>query len=661
MRWIIRVLAAIVVLLFLGLGTVLLIPAERIAEIAGNRISAATGRPVTITGEARPTLWPDLGVEIDGLQVANPSWAGSAPLISADKVNVGVAWSGLLSGNIHVNRAVFEGASITLVRAEDGSLSWEADEEASVGEPRAARRFGLEEAIIRDAQVRFEDREAGTDLSVTALNATLRLPDSDGAGMVSGTAQVNGVPMELETTIDGVAGLIAGEARPMQARLVWPEGRLAFDGTFGVDAAAAGRVELSAQDLSPLAALAGQDLPELPEGFGRDHVALAGEVRRAREGSLHLRDATLQLDETILQVAADLVPGEVRPMLRGTITGGEVSLPSALSGDALTEAGWSQEILDVSGLFNSDADLTVRVESLALGGLVLGEVDLRATVERGRLVFDIASIRAYEGQLAGQFVVNGRGGLSVGGDLILFDAALRPFLGAVAGYERLEGRGSASVEFLGVGDDLHTLMSGLEAEGDIAIGQGALLGLNLASLLDEPEATDAEGRTLFDRLTADFIVRDGVLMNEDLLLDAPWGEVRGAGEIDLGATTLDYTLAPAILRDAGRPAQAQIPIALTGTWAAPEVGPDLELLAEIERAAEAERRAAEARAAAEEEAELFPDLGTATDATPEPALEPAREESEPVVAFPEDIEQQLTDELISGVQELIFGDLGEVE
>lgn len=661
MRWIIRTLAAIVVLLFLAVVAFVLIPAERIAEIAGNRISAATGRPVTIQGEARPTLWPDLGVEIDGLRVENPSWAGSAPLIAAENVTVGIAWSGLFSGNIHVNRAVFDGALVNLVRAEDGRLSWMIDRETPDADPRAARRIGIEEALIRDAQVRFDDREAGTALSVTELNATWRLPDSDGAGMVAGTAHVNGVPMELETTIDGVAGLFSGDARPVQARLAWPDGNVSFDGTFGTQAASQGRVEISAQDLSPLVALTGRAMPEVPEGLGREHVALTGEVQRARAGSWHLRAATLRLDETTLQVAADLVPGEDRPMLRGTITGGEVSLPGVVSFDPMTEAGWSRDVLDVSGLFSSDADLTIRVGSLDLGGPTLGDIDLRATVERGRLVFDIASIQAYEGQLAGQFVVNGRGGLSVGGDLILANAALRPLLGALAGYERLEGRGSASIEFLGVGDDLHTIMDGLEAEADVVIGQGALLGLNLAALLDEPEEDAAEARTVFDRLSADFLVRDGVLINENLVLDAPWGEVRGAGEIDLGATTMDYTLAPALLRDAGGPAQAQVPIAITGTWSAPEVGPDLELLAEIERAEAAERRAAEARAAAAAEEDLFADPQAGADGAPASDPGAAREEDGATIAFPEGIEQQLTDELISGVQELIFGNLGEVE
>lgn len=663
MRWIFRVVGAVVVLLFLALGTILLIPAERIAEIASDRITQATGRSVTISGEARPTLWPDLGIVIEGLRVGNPTWAGAAPMIEAERVNVGVAWSGLFSGDVQVQRAVFEGAQILLVRAEDGRMSWDMSDGAaravaSDGEA-GSMQIGFDEAIIRGARVRYLDREGGADWDVSQLDATLRLPDAGGAVALEGNAQVNGVPLVLEATIDGASGLLVGEARPVMATLRWQGGSIGYEGAFALDATAEGAMNLSAEDLAPLVALAGGSMPDMPEGLGRNQIAVSGDVRLAQEGSLHLREGLVRLDETLLSVAADLVPGEDRPMLRGTITGGEIALPGLLEArDDAPEAGagWPRDIIDVSGLFATDADLTVRADNLDLGTVALSDIDLRARINRGRLVFDIASIRTYEGQLAGQFVINGRGGLSVGGDLILSDVALRPLLTAMADYERLEGTGSASLEFLGVGNDLHTIMDGLEAEGDVALGQGALLGLDLGGMLRnfDPSFQGEGQRTVYDRVTADFIVRDGVLQNEDLLLDAPWGEMRGAGEADLAAMTVDYTLIPGVLRDADGVATVRVPIAVTGSWTAPAIGPDLALLAEIELAEETARLEAEARAALEAEEDRVEEL--------------ARDGANELLGTdiqagdtPEDIEQQLTDEFILGVERLIFGNGDESE
>lgn len=655
MRWIFRILGAIAVLAFLALAVFLLIPAERIAQVASDRITQATGRVVTITGDARPTLWPDLGIVIEGLRIGNPAWAGDAPMIQADRVNVGVAWAGLFSGDIRVERAVLEGADIMLVRAADGRTSW--DMGGSDAEAGETRRFGFDEALIRGARVRYLDREAGADWNVAQLDATIRLPEAGGAVALAGDALVNGVPVVFDTTVDGVADLLAGGARPVDATLRWQGGSVTFAGQLALDATAQGAMELTAEDLGPLVALAGGAMPDLPRGLGRDRIAVTGDVRLAQEGSVHLRDGVVRLDDTVLNVAVDLVPGEDRPMLRGTITGGAIAVPGLMDseGNAAMD-GWPRETIDVSGLFTTDADLTVRAGSLDLGTVALSDIDLRATLTRGRLVFDIASIRTYEGHLAGRFVINGRGGLSVGGDLILADAALQPLLSAMAGYERLQGTGSASIEFLGVGNDLYTIMDGLEAEGDIALGAGALDGLDLGAMVRDFDPTlQGDGqRTVYDRMTADFIVRDGIARNEDLLLDAPWGEVRGAGEADLAAMTLDYTLIPGILRGDDGETALRVPLSITGSWSAPQVRPDLELLAEMELAAEAARLEEEARARLEAEEDRLEEL--------------ARERANEALGLdiqaddtPEDIQRTLEGELMEGVQRLIFGNGNETE
>ena len=102
--------------------------------------------------------------------------------------------------------------------------------------------------------------------------------------------------------------------------------------------------------------------------------------------------------------------------------------------------------------------------------------------------------------------------------------------------------------------------------------------------------------TLFDRVSGEFVVRDGVLGNDDMRLDAPWGVLLGAGDVDLAAMTLDYGLAPSELAE-------RTPVRIAGPWAAPEFGPDTEALTALQaraaQEAEAERQAAEDRAAAE--------------------------------------------------------------
>ena len=54
MRWIVRSVAALVLLVVLGAVAVLLIPAEKIAGLAVSRFNALTGRELVIEGAVRP-------------------------------------------------------------------------------------------------------------------------------------------------------------------------------------------------------------------------------------------------------------------------------------------------------------------------------------------------------------------------------------------------------------------------------------------------------------------------------------------------------------------------------------------------------------------------------------------------------------------------------
>jgi AsmA protein len=267
--------------------------------------------------------------------------------------------------------------------------------------------------------------------------------------------------------------------------------------------------------------------------------------------------------------------------------------------------GWPSDPIDVSGLFAADAELALRFASVDLGAADIGPVDLNATLDRGRLVFDIGRIEAYGGRLAGQAVGNGRSGLSVGGDLILAGVQLRPLLTQFAGQDRLEGTGNASLQFLGAGNDMATIMRSLEGQGDLSFGAGAILGLDLAGMIRNLDASyRGEGaQTVYDSITANFAIAGGVLTNDDLLLDAPWGEVRGAGRVDLGNRTLDYRVIPGVMRDDAGQAAVAVPVLIDGSWSSPRFRPDLEYLAEQEFLEQRDRLAEEAEARVIEERE----------------------------------------------------------
>lgn len=570
-------LALLVVVVFLAL------PAERLAQVALDRLAQETDREITIDAATRPTLWPDLMITVEGLEVANPEWAGPRPLLRAEEATLRVGWGAIFGrGDGAVDRVELAGAEMTLIRSGDGRMSWR--------NGTTLLPLVLREAVLREGRIRYEDVAAGRALDLRQVTARANLDEGDsGAAAFTASVMADGHVMELSGTITQAARFFEGAEQPMRLDLIWSEGRLQYNGRAAVGGGAEGAIEVEATDFAPVLSLLGREVPEVVARVSGDAVAVTGTLSVTEGGSLHLRDGRVGLGETELNAAFDLVPGEDRPLLRGTITGGRIGVGDALDLSTLVpDDAWSRAPYDVSGLFALDADLTVRAETLTLGALAFDGLDLRVGLTRGRLVFDIAHVGLAEGQLAGQFVINGRGGLSVGGDMLLANAQAALLLEALVGHAPLTGRGSASIAFLGVGGDLFSILDGLEGEGDLSLGQGRMAGVDLrgAAL----NATSRAEATEFDRLLSEFRIRGGVVIGEDLRLDAPWGSVIGEGRVDLAQREAAYRLAPDMWPERELP----VPVLITGPWGAFDVNPDPQALEARAAAAAAERaRAAE--------------------------------------------------------------------
>lgn len=663
MRWAFRAVGVVVSLLILGVAGLFLIPAERIAGIAAQQFEAATGRQLTIAGSVRPSIFPVIGARVENVTMANASWAESGPMLQAASVDLGLDLMALIRGTLVVRRFEAHGPRIVIERAADGRLNWlfEGVGDAAgtpAGGASGVHGLSLERAQISDASMRFIDRQTGSDMQFEAIELSLAMPQFDGPGDLAMSGRHGGQAFELEAHLGSVAGLLGGEVATLSAVLRAGGVSASFNGRGGLQPLAAeGRVSLEGQGLAPLVALAGGTGEPLPPGARP--LALSGQVTLAPAGSVHLREASLAFGANRLAMALDVAFDGERPRLSGDVSATSLDLTAFAGGGGGAEsggaAGWSREVIDASALGLMDASV-----GFTVGPVRTGIVDLELargvlSIDRARGVLDLREARLFDGTLRGEFVANNRSGLSVGGNLSASSVALLPLLRQLAGYERLSGTGGMELRFLGVGNSLDAIMRSLSGEGRLAVGQGEIIGFDLAGMLRNLDMSymGEDNRTIFQSLAGSFTIENGVLRNSDLAMEASRVSVTGRGTVDLGAQVLDYRVIPEALRNAETGQALRVPLIITGPWSAPRFRLDLEGLAEQRLREEAERLEVRAR---EEAARLEERARARIDQELQQRLGIERQEGERI----EDVvreggRERLEQELGRGLQRLLGG------
>lgn len=607
-RWILRSMAALLVLVLLAVGAVFLIPAERVAGLVVGQFKSLTGRDLVIEGSIRPSIWPVLGVKTGKVSMSNADWSDAGPMFQAEALEIAVDMAALIGGEVKVRAVEAVGPVLLLERAKDGRENWmfggASGGAVSTDTPGVGKDFTLDRALISDGSLTFVDHGTGTRLDLQALDLETAISDFDGPVQLTMAARKAGQPFTLDLTVGVFRDFLDGKIGPVEADFTAGKARARFVGQAGWNPMAAkGDLEADLGTLAEIAALAGAAAPALPPGLGAGGVTVKGAVTLTDKGSAHLRGGTVVLDETVLAVDADLTPGEARPKVKAKVVAGTLNLAALAGGSGggaqggMQADGWPRDRIDVSALGAVDADVSLKADGIDLGLARLGPTAAKVTLDRSRAVIDLAKVQAYGGSVAGQFVVNGRKGLSVGGDLGFQGMDLQSLMRDFAGYERLVGTGDLRLKFLGSGASVDAIMQGLEGSGQLALGKGEILGLDIGGMirtLDTGFVGEGQ-KTIFDSLTASFAIAGGVLQNEDLAMATPFAKVTGKGKLGLGARTISYRLrGEAEVADQA----LAVPILIKGPWADPKISLDLEALAKEKLDLDKEKLEAEARAKA---------------------------------------------------------------
>ena len=265
------IISAVVLTLLIAVITLpFLIPASVYTAQIEKAATSALGREVTLTGDARISVFPSISARIDGAKVANPDGFEGDYMIEAGVLKASVKLWPLLSRRVEIGEITLSDATVRLERLIDGRANWEfgsEGEEQPDTPPQDGSGDGVSTKIARarlnNAAVYFHDRQTEQKFALTEFNFEARLTALDEPFTSQGDGRVNGQAFEYDITLGTIERLTTQQAAQLDIDLVTDYGRVQYDGELTLNEVPSfdGQFEINSSTIGNWLGLFVEDLP----------------------------------------------------------------------------------------------------------------------------------------------------------------------------------------------------------------------------------------------------------------------------------------------------------------------------------------------------------------------------------------------------------------
>jgi AsmA protein len=355
----------------------------------------------------------------------------------------------------------------------------------------------------------------------------------------------------------------------------------------------AGRFDL--EEFSPRVLLErlGEDSPDTADRQVLGRASFGARFRGGPE-SVELEELRFLLDDTTLTGTAGIGFGEVT-RIRSELRLDEIDLDRYLppEPEQPVEPAPGEDVpLAFDWLDGLDLDASFRAGMLKVNGLTLTELEGRAVARGGVLTLQPFGAELYGGRVRGSARLDARQTPATFSlEQSLSALQVLPFVQDLADFDRLTGVAQLAANLTTSAASTAGLTSGLNGELTFDVSDGALKGVNLWYEIQRAHAL-ARGRpapqrtspdTEFRQLKGTAVIRDGLLVNQDLVGGLPFLGLTGRGEVNLAEAALDYRLNATVIRqaideatgEASELAGLSLPLRLSGSLDSPSVSVDL--------------------------------------------------------------------------------------
>jgi AsmA protein len=488
-----------------------------------------TGRTLSIKGDIKMAFWPSLGADVAGVTFSER--AANQDFLSFDSAHASVKLMPLLHGQYIVDSVKLSGLKAHIVKGKDG-------------------RYNFSDLVESEKKPAAEAKQSPETKSTTPVVFDVGSISIDRSSIVYSDLQA-GQEYALED-VKLKTGRIAQDA----------EGKLEF------------------------ATLAKRKAPPL-----QAKLSLDGKYRL--KGGTLSADVTAKLDDSTIKTKFTLAePYEFEASidklnLDRYLGAAEKPAPAAKQQAPQQAARPDADTpVDLSALKGINAKGKVQIGALEVRGLKLADVNAQLNAANGHVTVAPHSAKLYEGTISGELAVDAnRNQISLKEQLQ--NVTVGPILRDFAQQDRLDGRGDVALDVTTAGATVNAMKRSIAGTTKVHLRDGAIKGINLGEIIQRARsavgsrsaaegqsANDKSRKTDFSELSASFAIKNGVAHNEDLDAKAPLFRLGGAGDINIGTSSLNYVAKAALVataegqggKERDRLAGLTVPVKLSGPF-----------------------------------------------------------------------------------------------
>lgn len=268
------------------------------------------------------------------------------------------------------------------------------------------------------------------------------------------------------------------------------------------------------------------------------------------------------------------------------------SAPAPAEGGSKDEAKLP---VDMIKKLNLDGEL--KIQALKINGLSMSDVLVKVMARDGVLNVQPASLKMYEGDVNTALTMNVQGQVPKTNIMAkVAELKLGPMLKDMNGKESLTGTMNLNTAMTTLGDKPSAMKKTLNGNLAFDIHDGVFPGVDLAGLMEDAgkmvekgltgdlsRGEEEDAKTRFGLIKATAKITNGLIANDDFLMQSPFIRAEGKGTANLVTEAIDYKAVGALVATTkGQGGKSKdelygvgVPIYVAGTFKNPKYGVDM--------------------------------------------------------------------------------------